>query len=114
MMARVFLSFYNSIQDDSNPHAMACFYESFIHGLVKAGNDVFAHIHNYFLGDDRQLTLELKEQISEFNPDLVILFNNSLGGGSIYKLCQCPVVIYEVDSPIYYQNKTELSTVFMG
>ncbi|WP_086229934.1 glycosyltransferase family protein [Campylobacter devanensis] len=107
-MARVFLSFYNGIQDESNPHAMSCFYESFIHGLVKAGNDVFAHMHNYFLGDDRQLTLELKEQISEFNPDLVILFNNSLGGGSIYKLCQCPVVIYEADSPIYYQNKIDL------
>lgn len=107
-MAKVFLSFYSAIQDKSNPYAVACFYESFINGLIKAGNDVLVHLHNYFLGDDRQLTLELKKQIDEFNPDLAILFNNSLGGGNIYKVCQCPVLIYEVDSPIYYQNKEEL------
>lgn len=107
-MAKVFLSFYNGIQDKNNPYAVACFYEAFINGLIKAGNDVLVHLHNYFLGDDRQLTLELKKQIDDFNPDLAILFNNSLGGGNIYKVCQCPVLIYEVDSPIYYQNKEEL------
>lgn len=107
-MAKVFLSFYNAIQDKNNPYAVACFYESFIDGLIKAGNNVLVHLHSYFLGDDRQLTLELKKQIDEFNPDLAILFNNSLGGGNIYKMCQCPVLIYEVDSPIYYQNKEEL------
>lgn len=84
-MAKVFLSFYSAIQDKSNPYAVACFYESFINGLIKAGNDVLVHLHNYFLGDDRQLTLELKKQIDEFNPDLAILFNNSLGGAIFIK-----------------------------
>lgn len=109
-MARVFLSFYHGVMDKANPTALICFYETFVNGLVKAGNDVFVHAHNYFLGSSEQITLDLAKQIKDFNPDLAILFNNSLGGGNIYKMCQCPVLVYEVDSPIYYQNRDSLKT----
>ena len=39
-MAKVLVAFYNGVSDEKNPSAMPVFYEAFIQGLDRAGNQV--------------------------------------------------------------------------
>lgn len=107
-MAKIFLSFYNAIKDPSNEHAMPGFYESFIKGLAEAGNEVMisAFSPQNVCWDFPEPPKDIEEKVRNFSPDVAILFNNC--GYLWERVLECPIVIYEVDSPLLYHNKQDL------
>lgn len=105
-MARIFISFFNAVQNGDS--AMPAFYESFLEGLRKHGNELLVHHHMCFDGAEfkKDIPDEHKQELITFDPNLVILFNNSYY--DISRIIDCPIVIYEVDSPLYYANKEKI------
>ena len=108
-MAKIVLAFHNHLlyRITDNSVVIPAFYEGFIKGLQDAGNELLVYNHTMFWGDNDITsyipTEKVKFEISSFNPDLVILFNNSFY--DISNIVNCPIIIYEVDSPLYYSNK---------
>ena len=47
-MARILVAFYNCMKDDENPNAMPVFYESFVQGLDRVGNEIAMFSHDLF------------------------------------------------------------------
>lgn len=105
-MAKIFLSFYNGISSEDNNEAIPLFYEAFCKGLKQFGNDVLAITHKKWIKEWGVIPDLLLEEIKSFNPDIIILFNNAFFNLSQY--FDCPIIVYEVDSPLYYQNREEL------
>ena len=105
-MANIFMAFFNGVKDEANPDAMPIFYESFVNGLHDAGNNVYILTHPFFAMDFGEINVELKQQIRNFNPDVCIVFNNSFY--DLSEVVDCPIIIYEVDSPVYFSNKEVL------
>jgi hypothetical protein len=110
-MAKIFISFYNAVQDDDNPLAMPCFYDSLIHELKNNGNQVLV----FFSSDYYPFSWSFKEaeikvdlsatikKLRDFDPDFIIAFNHSYLDISNY--FECPIVIWEVDSYQMYADK---------
>lgn len=101
-MPKIFISFFNAVYDPAAPHAMPCFYESFIKELADRGNTLLVLHHRRFSQNFGRLPQVLKNKIAEFSPDFAIIFNNAF-----YDLSEdfdFPIYIYEVDSVIYYSN----------
>lgn len=105
-MARIFISFLNAIKDPVNPHAMPCFYEGFIQNLHNLGNSLLIHSHQAFHQMGDICPPSLLSQIKAFSPELIIIFNNCFY--DISKEFSCPIIIYEVDSILYYANKDKI------
>ncbi|MDR1243863.1 MAG: hypothetical protein LBJ79_01545 [Endomicrobium sp.] len=105
-MAKIFLSFFNGIQDYERNNKIPSFYESFINGLKNFGNDVFAYYDNAWHKEFKSIPEKLLKEIKVFNPDIIILFNNYFYDVSGY--FECPIIIFEVDSPIYFWNKDKI------
>lgn len=106
-MARILISFFNGITDFDNPNAMPCFYESFLSEFQKNGNDVLYYENKLWGKDFPQAPKSFVNKIKKFNPDLIILFNNCCF--DLSKHFDCPILIWEVDSPIYFSNKKKIS-----
>jgi len=102
-MAKIFISFFNGVYDEQDQTKMPCFYESFIKGLMNEGNDILLFHHKNFFGLPGKIHQSIEDKIKKFEPDLVILFNNNFY--DISETVECPIVIYEVDSPKYYSCK---------
>ena len=101
-MANVVLSFMNGLLSCKNLRMVPCFYESFAKGLVDAGNNVLIY-HTYGYKPPSENHEKLQSEIRGFKPDLIIAFNNF--GPDYSKICECPILIYEVDSPLFYSNQ---------
>ena len=106
-MAKIFLTFFNGLKNENDKYAIPIFYESFINGLKDNGNEVFALIHKEWSKSwNENIPQDLLNRIKEFSPDLIIIFNNKFYDLSPY--FDCPIIVYEVDSPLYYGNKDKL------
>lgn len=103
---KIFLTFFNGIKNGKDKYAIPLFYEAFINGLKDNGNDVFTYIHKNWNLQGDNIPLDLLNKIKNFNPDLILIFNNKFYDISTY--FECPIAIYEVDSPLYYGNKDKL------
>ena len=57
---------------------MPLFYESFLNGLTQYGNDVFVASCNKWVLNYDKIPEKILKKIKNFNPDLIILFNNCL------------------------------------
>lgn len=104
-MARIFISFYNAIGTD-DPKVMPCFYETFIRGLLNSGNEVLVETTEIWNANTPECPSEIAKKIKDFNPDVCFLFNNCFY--DISHLVDCPIVVYEVDSFLFYKNKEVL------
>lgn len=104
-MARIFISFYNAIGTD-DPKVMPCFYETFVNGLIKSGNELLVETTDIWNFKQTKCPLAIKKKIKDFNPDVCFLFNNCFY--DISHLVDCPIVVYEVDSFLFYKNKSAL------
>lgn len=102
-MARVFVALYNFCRIPEDYTAMPPFFESFLTGLKETGNDVccFQTKKVTNRGFQQEIPAEMREMLLDFNPELCILFNNNFW--DISKLVECPIVIYDVDSPLEWQ-----------
>ena len=108
-MAKIFTAFFNGIDDPNDIYGLPCFFDGFLQGLIDNGNDVLAFQYKTFFMDfsKHNTLLSAKiEEIKKFNPDLIILFNNSFC--DLTNDFDCPIIIYEVDSPLYYKNRESL------
>ena len=105
-MAKVLVAFHNGIVDEKNPGAMPAFYEAFIRGLDSAGNQVVVYSHGMFGADFGEIDEDIKNEICGFEPDICIIFNNSFF--DLAEVVDCPIIIYEVDSPLYFSNKDDI------
>ena len=104
---KVVLSFANGLRDPADPSRMPCFYEAFRDGLLEAGNDVLVFHGPWgeeFEGGPR--TDGILAAARRWGPDAVIAFNNY--GPDWAAALDCPVVVYEVDSPLYYANRERI------
>lgn len=105
-MAKVLVAFYNGVSDEKNPSAMPVFYEAFIQGLDRAGNQVMVYSHAAFGIDFGEIDIQTRDSILNFEPDLCIVFNNCFY--DLAEVVECPIIIYEVDSPRYFSNKENI------
>lgn len=106
-MAKIFIAFYNLGRKKGDFNAMPPFYESFINGFKRAGNDVLCfHQKNFYRSFDMNVPEVQVEIIKRFDPDLCILFCNKFW--DISKIVDCPILIYDVDSPLEYAGKDNL------
>ncbi|RCK42088.1 glycosyltransferase [Thalassospira profundimaris] len=89
------------------------FYEGFINSLLENGNNVLHVItSNYLLrpwnGSNTTISPEIGqlvlEEIINFNPDLVISFNNSSIEG-IEDAVDCPIALWEADTFQFFNDK---------
>ena len=113
---RILLSLQSQLNKEED---LYCFYESFINSLIQEGNEVLVvnnaffvqSRHQFFVGVEQSKTSysiglnieKLEEQIKQFDPELVISFNNILYR-NLPKLVNCPLVIWIVDSFAFLCN----------
>ena len=103
-MSKILVSMYNFARDPSNYNTLPPFYETFINALVDSGNDVFCYFHkNYAQTFEGEIPEGLLNKIKEFSPDFAIFFNHEFYDITHY--FDIPILVYEVDSPLYIKNK---------
>lgn len=111
-MTKVFVSFYSGTGSNRVP----CFYEGLLNALIEEGNEVLFLVTNDFLikpwDSDNEIASGVRKRalltaIQNFNPDLVISFNNSMPKGLAGKL-ECPLLILEADTFNYFNEKCAL------
>lgn len=107
-MARIFVSLYNFCKKQDDLKAMPPFFEGFLKGLEKAGNEVvcFQTRKTTERGFEKKIPPKVKKNLLEFNPDLCIFFNNCFW--DVTDFLDCPIVIYDVDSPTEFDNKEKI------
>lgn len=102
-MANVVVALYNFLLRSGNPNAIPPFFEGFINGLKDAGNNVLCFQWNQpQIQLDETIPEKYLEKLKNFQPDIFILFNNQFW--DITKHFDCPIIIYDVDSPNAYAN----------
>lgn len=111
-MARIFISNQTPILH-AGVYKSPAFYEGLIDSLIENGNDVFHLVTNDILaspwnGTNKPYSARVKthvhEKIKEFNPDVVIAFNNSCVE-DIETLFDGPILLWDVDSVKYFNDK---------
>lgn len=105
-MAKIFISLFSNIKDPENKYAIPCFYETIIKSFERLGNQILVYISTDFEQKFIEIPSDLKQKIKAFDPDVCFLFNNTFFDCSSF--LECPIVVYEVDSPLLYSNKESL------
>ncbi len=107
-MARVIVSAYSNVSWTVTPYHDA-YVTGFAAALKRCGNDVLMIRNNDFvltqlLHEPRpQLNFDgLTDDLSGFQPDLILTFNNSLPHPDLVRKTNCPVLVYPSDAPCYY------------
>jgi hypothetical protein len=108
-MSRILITFYQNLIDN-DVNNVICFYESLSKELSKYGNKVLLINIKLFtttsLQDDFR-TDELNNEIKQFNPNLIITFNNQISD-SIIENTNCPIALFEADSDAFFCNKNAI------
>lgn len=106
-MAKVFVSMYNFARHKDDYTIMPPFYETFVNGLKNAGNDVLCYFHkNFYMDFSGEMPKEVFEKFKSFDADIYIFFNNNFW--DVTKYTDKPILVYDVDSPIFYKNLDKL------
>lgn len=108
-MARIFVALNNFCRIEEDYTAMPPFFESFIQGLSDAGNDVRCYQTKSRVGSNRfsePIPIAYVKMLREFQPDLCIFFNNNFW--DVSDIVNCPIIIYDVDSPLEWQLKDQI------
>lgn len=110
-MTRILLSLSNSIFYEGK-FRIGCFYEQIISELSKYGNDVLVFNPCLFNQGNFMSENELKSNISEadlrnkikdFNPELILSFNNA-NYSKILEITNCPIVVWNADLPYLWNQ----------
>lgn len=116
-MAKVLLCFSSHLFIDGG-FKLISYYEGLIKELKKCGNQVMvvnsAEFLNKSWNSDNEeskflKTEQLKADVSAFNPDLVIAFNNAKLS-FIEELFDCPIAIWEADSFTFYNDREKIKS----
>ena len=105
-MAKIFISAFSGNLDKDNKYALPCFIDSFLYELKKAGNNILFFSSPYFIFKKGQnAPQQIIQEVRDFSPDLIILFNNCFYDYNFSETFECPIIILEVDSYLYFSNK---------
>ncbi len=99
-MSRIFVSAFCQ-----NKNKITCFLDGFIDELKNFGNDVLFFASDYALMDGLQAHASLIKTIKDFNPQLIILFNNNFYDYDFANNFTCPIAVLEIDSVLFFSNK---------
>ncbi len=106
-MAKILITYLQPIISN-NLNNIFIYYESFSKELIKQGNHVlhFNMINEAFLKKNKynKWIEEQTFKIKNYNPDLIITFNNRISE-SIIQATNCPIVLFEADLVNYFANK---------
>lgn len=82
---------------------MPPFFESFLNGLKDAGNEVYCYQTKKTTGRgfENEIPENYLDIVRSFDPELCIFFNNNFW--DISDIVDCPIIIYDVDSPLEWQ-----------
>jgi len=105
---KILLSFFNALHDAENPSVMPPFYEAFIEGLRRAGNEIVVFSSKSWQAGSIPLpeVEGLREKLRQWTPDVIVAFNNY--GPEFLIDCDVPIVVYDVDSPLYYSHRERI------
>ena len=111
-MAKIAIFHFSPIFHKSEWRSI-CYYDGLIKSFLEEGNDVFQFVTtdftpNVWTYENQGTSVDHREQIirelKEFNPDIVISFNNSVVKG-IESIVDCPIILWEADSIAYFCEK---------
>ena len=114
-MSKILIFSFSPIYED-NQWQLLSFYEGFTEAFTKRGHVVRHIITNECNIDpwngnnipfSNKLAIDVINKIKNFNPDLIISFNNSTIN-NIGEYVDCPIVIAEADRWNYFSNKSEI------
>lgn len=97
---KILILYYQEIADE-NPYNLFCLYDSMFSELIANGNNLLLINMKLFKKDSfssevSQYSL-LKKNISNFNPELVITFNNQVFK-ELFKITDCPITLFDADA----------------
>lgn len=110
-MARVLVSAFSNVTWTKERHHDS-FVEGFTRALERCGNEVLLVMVNGFIHHPMSPILapninksELIEDITEFNPELIITFNNSFPCEEFITITNCPIILYTADGCDFFAFK---------
>lgn len=112
-MSKILISFKSELKDEEGLVA-GPFYESLIKSLARNGNEVVYFISNDFVNSNNKSynfinINKLKKTIRNFNPDLIVAFNNNTLD-DIGLVTECPIVLWDADSVRFFAQKEKIKT----
>lgn len=110
-MAKILITLWQYDIFNNSPSNLFCYYEGLIKELQKFDNQVFVVnrrfiAKNYFLPEIINKN-ELVEQVKQFNPDLIIAFNNQIFDG-LLENTTCPIALFDADGIDFFSCKNEI------
>ena len=111
LMAKILICLSNSIKANDE-FQIPCFYEQLIESLKNCGNNILVFIPNYFnkncYASENELRRdvsenELRTSIKDFNPDLVITFNNATYS-KLLEITDCKIIIWNADTESFWNQ----------
>ncbi len=106
-MANILISFSQEIVGN-NKRNLVCFYESLASELTRFGNKVLLlnlkHLKAHYNSPTVSIPQKIDPVIKQFQPDLIIAFNNQVFE-SLIEATSCPIVIFDADSIALFSNK---------
>ncbi len=113
-MSRVLLAAYSNVTWTSTKYHDG-FTEGFARALKRSGNEVLIFHLNGLLAEqfsnkpkDKFDGMLIRETVANFDPDLIITFNNSMPCEDIAEVTDCPIAIYSADTPALYADKERI------
>lgn len=109
---RILVGISNGLLKDGK-YIPSGFMEQFITELSKVGNDVLVYVPNrfqsvMFCGNNPMIEnidiSQLESDIRNFNPELIITFNNTIYN-NIVNITDCPIVVWGADSEYFWNSK---------
>lgn len=110
-MAKILVSSFSNVTW-TKKHYLDAYIEGFINCLVRCGNNVLSARLNAIFRDPATCVIydyinqdKIKNKIKQFNPDLIITFNNVFPCNDILSYTDCPVAFFASDSPAFFSNQ---------
>ena len=109
-MAKILITFYQTLIDESKNNALICYYESLANELKNCGNEVLFFNMAYLPTEKIKSCLKFAtEKIKEFSPDVIFTFNNRITK-EIIDVTNCPICLFEADCADFFVNTQLIKT----
>ncbi|MBO4643460.1 MAG: glycosyltransferase family 1 protein [Alphaproteobacteria bacterium] len=111
-MSKILLCVSNAIYHN-NTYQLVDLYDQIVTELARCGNEVLVYIPNlfqrYWFQSENPLKEDLDEEklrndISAFNPDLVITFNNAIYN-KLLEVVNCNIAVWDADLEVFWNQK---------
>lgn len=110
-MTNILILYYQPVIGD-DPYNLVCLYDSMFSELKKLGNNLLLINMRLFKKDyfSSKISDEntIIKKIKEFNPELVMTFNNQVFEG-LFKIIDCPIVLFDADAYELFSAKDLLN-----